>query len=114
MVVEIHRGACYRCRYLDKLSTMKTKLAYKIFLAFFLTAALIVALLIGMQYYSIRNFVEYVNLVELDKLESLEAQLITIYGQNGDWEPLQNNHRGWHDLLEKEGIEMAPPASPSS
>lgn len=112
MVVEIHIGACYRCRYLDKLSTMKTKLAYKIFLAFFLTAALIVALLIGMQYYSIRNFVDYVNLVELDKLESLEAQLITIYGRNGDWEPLQNNPRGWHDLLVEAGIEMAPPHLP--
>ena len=79
MVVEIHKGACYRSGYLDKLGTMRTKLAYKIFLAFFLTAVLIVALLIGMQYYSIRNFVEYVNLVELDKLESLEARLITIY-----------------------------------
>ena len=77
MVVEIHIGACYRCRSVDKLSTMKTKLAYKIFFAFFLTAALIAAVLIGMQYYSIRNFVEYVNLVELDKLKSLEARLIT-------------------------------------
>jgi len=112
MVVEIHIGTCYRHRYLDKLGTMKTKLAYKIFLAFFLTAVLIVALLIGMQYYSIRNFVEYVNLVELGKLESLEARLITIYSQNGDWEPLQNNRRGWHDLLEKAGIEMHPPPFP--
>ncbi len=112
MVVEIHIRTCHKHRYLDRLSTMKTKLAYKIFLAFFLTAVLIVALLIGMQYYSIRNFVEYVNLVELDKLESLEARLITIYDQNGDWEPLENNHEGWHDLLEKAGIEMAPPHLP--
>ena len=112
MVVEIQIRTCYRCEYVDKLGMMKTKLAYKIFLAFFLTAAVIAALLIGMQYYAIRNFADYANRVELDKLESLEAQLITIYDQGGDWEPLRDNREGWRDLLEEEGIDMRPPHPP--
>lgn len=34
------------------------------------------------------------------RFTSIEAQLIMIYGQNGDWEPQENKHEGWHDLEE--------------
>ncbi len=107
--MEIRRTTCYGYRSPYKLGIMKTRLSYKIFFSLFFTAAVIAALLIGMQFYAIRNFSEYVNRVELDKLESLESRLITIYDQNHDWMPLQNNGEGWHSLLEESGTDMRPP-----
>ena len=43
------------------------------------------------------------------RFTSLEAGLITIYGQNGDWAPQENKPEGWHDRLEKAGIAIGPP-----
>ena len=96
----------------SKLPNMKMKLAYKLFCAFLITAAVIIGLLVGMQYYAMRNFAEYFNRSQLDTLDTLEGQLIKAYEDNGDWEFLRHNRSRWPELLKEAGIHMRPPHPP--
>jgi two-component system sensor histidine kinase BaeS len=91
---------------------MKMKLAYKLFCSSLLTAIVIVALLVGMQYYAMRNFAEYVNRAQLDSLGTLEANLIKAHDQYGGWDFLRHNPRSWRDLLLEARVNLRPPHFP--
>lgn len=91
----------------SKLPDMKMKLAYKLFCAFLLTAALVGALLIGMFVYAAHNFAEYVTLAKLEKLDVLEAQLIKAYSDSGGWEFLRRDHDLWRKFLIEAEMDMS-------
>jgi len=91
---------------------MKRKLAYKIFATFSVAAAVIGALFVGVQYVAVRNFADYVNRVELDKFQDLQARLTAIYARDGTWGSLENNREGWRDVLEGAEIDMRPSDDP--
>ena len=55
---------------------MKFKLSYKIFVAFTLTALMVVALMVGIvRFYVARNFTDYVNNEALERLSALRIEL---------------------------------------
>ncbi len=112
MVVEMHKMICQSRTVCSRLLIMKMKLAYKLFFAFLLSAAVIVGLLVGMQYYAMRNFAEYFNRAQLDKLDTLEERLIKAYEDYGDWEFLRHNRNRWRELLIAAGIHTRWPHSP--
>ena len=46
-----------------------------------------------------RNFWEYVNIVELNKLDALVSALEEIYEINNNWDLLRNNPKKWHETI---------------
>ncbi len=58
-----------------------------------------------------RNFWEYVNSVELNKLEPLIIALKEIYKTNNDWELLRNSPEKWHETIFLVLIEGPPKSS---
>ncbi len=79
---------------------MKIKLSYKLFAALFLTSLIIVSLMIVLQYQSDRNFIEYVNQAELEKLDEFTEKMIAEYQKHGGLDHLKNNRRAWRDILQ--------------
>ena len=90
-------------------SSMKIKLSYKLFAAFFLTSLIIVILMIVMQYQSDRNFIEYVNQAELEKLVEFKEKMIAEYQKYRGWDHLKNNRQAWRELLKPDKSERPFP-----
>lgn len=88
---------------------MKIKLSYKVFAALFLTSLVIVSLMIVLQYQSDRNFIEYVNQAELEKLDEFTEKMIAEYQKHGGWDHLKNNRRAWRELLRPDKSERPFP-----
>jgi two-component system sensor histidine kinase BaeS len=79
---------------------MKFKLSYKIFLAFTLTALMVVALMVGIiQFYVARNFADYVNKSLLERYGDIAAALATEYETHKGWRTFQNNPGRWEEIL---------------
>jgi two-component system sensor histidine kinase BaeS len=79
---------------------MKFKLSYKIFVAFTLTALMVVALMVGIvRFYVARNFADYVNKSRLERYGDVAAALATEYQTHKGWRKLQNNPGRWEELL---------------
>ncbi|MBF0103020.1 MAG: HAMP domain-containing protein [Desulfobacterales bacterium] len=91
---------------------MKIKLSYKLFIAFLSTSLFILFLPMAIENYARRNFMEYVNRTELDRLADLENALKEMYLSNHGWNPLQSNPSLWYQLLriyKKEPPHPPPP-----
>jgi len=74
---------------------MKVKLSYKIFLAFLLTSLVVVVLMTAiMGYFARRNFEDFVNRTEMERLDELIAELSSVY----------RTHQGWGDLRSDPGV----------
>ena len=79
---------------------MKFKLSYKIFVAFLLTALMVVALMVGIiRFYVARNFADYVNKSLLERYSDVTVALATEYRTQGGWQALKNNPERWAELL---------------
>jgi len=75
---------------------VKMKLSYKIFAVFLLTSFMIVALMIGiMQFYISHNFSDYVNRVELEKLDGLSDKLGKVFQKHRGWNQIRTDRRFW-------------------
>lgn len=78
---------------------MKIKLSYKLFAIFLLTSLMIVVIMVGfMQYYASRNFADYLNKMEMERLDELVLELAAEYQQDQGWDRLRNNFSRWMDL----------------
>jgi len=76
---------------------LKIKLAYKFFMAFSLTALMIVALMISiMQFFMRKNFSDYVNQTMLANIDNLVSDLQEEYRKHKEWD-----HRRFKPLLER-------------
>jgi two-component system sensor histidine kinase BaeS len=98
---------------------VKLKLAHKIFGAFLLTSLMIVALMVGiMRFYVEQNFEEFVNKMELEKLDHIVKILSEEYEKHHSWNSLRENHQLWLEKLrlgeEKEDFNNleGPPGPP--
>ncbi len=91
----------------------KMKLRYKFFIAFLITSFLIVALLVGiMQIFISRNFADFVNQTELEKLDGLVASFAQEYDENYGWTLFVNDHRAFKRVLDQnlpDDIKRRPP-----
>ncbi|MDM8551777.1 ATP-binding protein [Desulfobacterales bacterium HSG2] len=80
--------------------TLHLKLHYKFFTVFILNSVLIMVLLIGtLQFFIYRNFADYVNRVELSRLNSLVTALKKEYVTHNGWDSLRSDPRCWDDIV---------------
>jgi two-component system sensor histidine kinase BaeS len=76
------------------------KLALKIFLAFLLTSALVVVLMVGtIRFYVARNFSDYVNKIALERLDPLAEALAAEYETQKGWRRLVAGPGPWREML---------------
>jgi len=76
------------------------KLQNKFFMLFAFNAVLILLLMAIVLYlFLYRNFWEYVNIVELNKLDPLAFALEEIYEIDNNWNLLHNNPKKWHETI---------------
>lgn len=79
---------------------MRIKLSYKIFVAFFLTSIMVVALMVGiMRFYVSRNFSDYVNNAALDGMNDIRSELAAEYQKHNGWQALIGNIRRWKQIV---------------
>ncbi|GEM_PF-2209074 len=95
-------------------NNMKIKLSYKFFMAFLLTSVIsIVLMVIIMDFYLHKNFVGFVNKMEMEILNDLDNRLRVEYKAEQGWDRLRNNHHLWERLLrtihDSKDFERSPP-----
>ena len=96
---------------------MKAKLIHKLFAAFLSTSLFIVISMAAiMAFYAAQNFADYVNKVEMEKLNNLVSKLKEEYVAHQGWDHLRNNPQLWHNILRSEGglLAFGPPFAPQS
>ena len=75
---------------------MKLKFRHKVFLVFLLNSLVtIICMLLIARYYSPRNFENYVQKVEMERLDELSKTLSREYRENGSWEPVTGHFDQW-------------------
>jgi len=98
--------------------SMKVKLSHKLFAAFLCTSVLtVVAMVVIMQIYATRNFTDYINRVEIEKLNDLLDEFKEQYIEHQGWDHLRGNPRLWRELLHPRNYRrnpdrMLPPPPP--
>ena len=79
---------------------MKVKLSHKLFASFLCTSVLtVVAMVVIMQIYATRNFTDYVNRVEIEKLSDLLDEFREQYIGHQGWDHLRGDSELWRELL---------------
>ncbi len=81
------------------------KLSYKFFTAFLITSFVTLALMIGiMQHFIYKNFADYVNLTEFEKLDNIALSIKQLYSKNNGWEKIYHNPIAWKKILDQNKI----------
>ncbi|OGR10114.1 MAG: hypothetical protein A2277_21210 [Desulfobacterales bacterium RIFOXYA12_FULL_46_15] len=76
------------------------KLRHKFFAAIIITSFLIIALMVGiMQIFIYKNFAQFVNNTELEKMDTLIENLAAHYQENNGWQSLNKNPLLWENFL---------------
>jgi two-component system sensor histidine kinase BaeS len=79
---------------------VKLGIQYRLFLTLLTaTAAVVLCMLLIVQWSIDRGFLQYVNTVEQERLENLAAELEQVYGERGNWEFLREEPVAWLRLL---------------
>ncbi len=79
---------------------MKIKLSYKFFIAFLLTSVIsIVLMVVIMDFYLHKNFIGFINKMDMEILNELDNRLRIEYKTEQGWDRLRNNHRLWKKML---------------
>lgn len=79
---------------------MKIGITLKLFLAFFGTIILVVAIMtVSVRYSFYYGFLDYINRVEVERLENLATTISHEYEKNGDWKFLRFKRGIWHRLI---------------
>jgi two-component system, OmpR family, sensor histidine kinase BaeS len=98
---------------------MKVKLSHKLFASFLCTSLLtVVAMLALMHIYATRNFTDYVNRVEMEKLSDLLDELKEEYITHEGWGNLREDSGLWWDFLRSKiyradlDLPLLPPPPP--
>lgn len=96
---------------------MNIRIQYKLFLAILATAiGIVVCMYLVMRWSLDRGFLNYVNELDLERLDALATKLEESYSREGSWRFLQNDPRRWSQLLRDSLPERfkgsLPPAMP--
>lgn len=87
---------------------MKIKLTYKLFSAFLIMSLMIVVIMVAlMQFYSSRNFADYINKMEMARADELVNKLAEEYNKDQGWNQLTKNPRRWVEIIHPQ-----PPVRP--
>ena len=79
---------------------MKIGITLKLFLAFFVTSIIvIVAMAVAVRYSFQSGFLDYVNRVEVERLQTLATTIAEEYEKNGDWRFIKYKRGIWHRLI---------------
>ena len=96
---------------------MRLNLSFKFFIAFLATSfAIVVVMVVAMQFYAHRNFSDYIHKVEAIRLSELSPMLSREYQASNGWERLRDNPERWRELLRPRGSAAyaeKPPSMPS-
>jgi two-component system, OmpR family, sensor histidine kinase BaeS len=94
---------------------MKAKLAYKLFFAFLITSLMSIVMMVGiMQYFVVRNFEDFINKMEMQRLGEIAHRLGALYQENKGWGFIGEDPGAFQRILRpdfpREGHEPMPPA----
>ena len=79
---------------------MKIRLVHKLFASLLGTSLLIVVAMVATsEFYVSRNFADYVNKMELERVSSLIERFSEEYVAHQGWDHLRNNVKAWRNLL---------------
>lgn len=79
---------------------MKIGVTLKLFLAFFSTIILVVAIMmVSVRYSFYYGFLDYINRVEVERLENLATTISKEYEKHGNWQFLRFKRGIWHRLI---------------
>lgn len=78
---------------------MKTRLSHKIFGTLLVTSAAILGLHAASHFVGHRNFIDYVNKLELERLSELSEMLLEEYENAGGWSRLRSDPRRWRSMV---------------
>ena len=78
---------------------MKIRLAYKLFGAFFMILAIVVGALVLARHLFSLNFRNYIEQMEMEKLESLIPVFQSYYQVNKSWQGIKSNPGQWQRLM---------------
>ena len=95
----------------ERFSTMRLKLSYKLFAAFFLILAVAVGALALSRYIFFLNFKSYIHEVELERLESLVPELQATYRARDGWDGISGEPEHWRRVM-RIGPDTLPPPPP--
>lgn len=92
--------------------SMKSRLFVKLLLVMLATSSAVVILMVlGMQFLIYHNFTDYVLQQDLDRLDGLVGALADEYRSADNWERFRNNPRKWHDMVARY-VPVREPAQP--
>jgi two-component system sensor histidine kinase BaeS len=97
-----------------KRSGMKVKLAYKLFFAFLITSLMSIVMMVGiMHYFVVRNFEDFINKMEMERLGGIAERLGAAYQENKGWGFIKGDPGAFHRILRpdfsREGHGRMPP-----
>jgi len=79
---------------------MKIGITLKLFLAFFISIIIVIATMTAAVRYSFQyGFLDYINRVEVERLDALAETLSEEYGKQGDWRFIKYKRGIWHRLI---------------
>jgi len=79
---------------------MKIGITLKLFLAFFITIIIVIATMTAAVRYSFQyGFLDYINRVEVERLDALADTLAKEYNNQGDWRFIKYKRGIWHRLI---------------
>ena len=79
---------------------MKIGITLKLFLAFFVTIIIVIATMAAAVRYSFQyGFLDYINRVEVERLDALAETLAEEYNKHGDWRFIKYKSGIWHRLI---------------
>ncbi len=86
------------------------KLSIKLFGAFFLILAIVVGAMFFSRYLFSRNFREYIQQVEQERLQQMVPSLVEAYRAQAGWEKIRADHSRWEDLLDRWSDQQSDPS----
>jgi len=94
---------------------MKVRLIHKLFASFLGTSLFIVIAMVAITaFYAAQNFADYVNKMEMEKLNNLVGKLKEEYASHQGWDHLRKNPQRWQNIVRSEGdlLAFGPPFAP--
>jgi len=89
------------------------KLLYKLFFAFFITNLTLVGVMLTLIAVNLSSgFNDFVRSTETQHLSDTKQQLISLYQQNNNWQPIIDNVQVWRDIVDPQSKRPPPPPKP--
>lgn len=88
---------------------VRFRLSYKIFGALLLTSlAIVILTVVSLRFFMHRDFKDYINKVEMEKLSHISNMLGEIYQRDQGWERLKSDRHLWAEILSASGQVKGP------